>query len=540
MGLVRPLAVYTRVSQQGSRDDAELLSHELQRARIAAYAEAHGYRLAADRFEDTDRSGTSMDRPRFNAALAGVLSGEYGGLVVSRLSRFARTVMGGLRAIQEIERAGGVFVSIDPPIDTATASGRFVLTVFLALYAMEAEAIGEGTRQVFDEKTEAGVLIATNAPAGYEFEVLGVTKRGKPIRGRLLANEHAPAVRAAFELKAAGGSWAEVAQLLTEAGVPTRSTVAWSKMAARALITNPAYMGTVRNGDREKLQAHEPIVAGWLWRKAQPRAGAAYSQGEGHLLGEGLVRCLVCGMGLAKSKNGQGRAMLRCPTPGRGHASISYAKAQEQIVAAAMAHLGVSLSALQLEDGGGDSLAAEEALAAARAELAEVEALRGSIAPASYAQAHSDALAALEAAEDARAAVDQGGEWWRQPYLVTIAEGNWLAFEALPLPEQRRLLQQQIARVILRPGAGSADERLRIEWKQEAAAAQLTGEEWTVLQFTERVGLAFKDVPQDAELSPEALEQLRQAALTDFKQGGGLRRRSLSGPATDTPATRSD
>src|SRR6266568_2234924 len=197
MGPGRPLAAYTRVSQQGRRDDAELLSHDLQRERIARYVEAHGYSLAGERFEDTDRSGTSMDRPAFNAAVAGVLAGEYGGLVVARLSRFARTVMGGLKTIQEIERAGGAFVCIDPPIDTATASGRFVLTVFLALYAMEAEAIGEGTRHVFDVKTEAGILVATYAPAGYEFEVLGRTKQGKPIRGRLLVNEHAPALRAA-------------------------------------------------------------------------------------------------------------------------------------------------------------------------------------------------------------------------------------------------------------------------------------------------------------------------------------------------------
>jgi len=408
------------------------------------------------------------------------------------------------------------------------------------LYAMEAEATGEGTNQMLETKTEAGILIATHAPAGYQFAVVGETGRGKAIRGKLVPNEYAPAVRAAFELKAAGGSWAELAGLLTEAGVPTSGGRAlWSKMAARSLIENPVYMGTVRNGGREKLNAHEPLVPGWLWRKAQPGRRAPYSRGEGHLLGEGLVRCQRCGAGLARSRSGSGYLTLRCPTPGQGHAAISYPKAERYIVAAAIEQLGVTISALQLGEDAGDLEAAEAALASAREELAELEALRGSVSPASYAQAHSDALAALEAAEDALAALERRGAWWATPYLLTIAGGNRLAFEALPLPEQRRFLHEQIAGVTLKPGSGAVEERLAIEWKQEPGPGEITDQDWTVLQLTDWAGLAFQGVPAGTPITSEIIDALREQAVADLRRGGGLRRGAAAprpAPVGDTAA----
>src|SRR5207245_6394562 len=92
-----------------------------------------------ERFEDTVRSGGRMSRPAFDRAIAGVLDGSYGGIAVSRLSRFARTTREALELIEKIEQAGAAFICLDPKIDTSSASGRAILTVFLAFVTLERE-----------------------------------------------------------------------------------------------------------------------------------------------------------------------------------------------------------------------------------------------------------------------------------------------------------------------------------------------------------------------------------------------------------------
>src|SRR2546426_10573744 len=128
-----PVVAYTRVSEQGRRSDEELLSHDIQRSKIEHYLASADLTLAPETFEDTDRSGGKMSRPAFDRAIAGVLDGRYGGIAVSRLSRFARTTREALELIETIEQAGAAFICLRPRIDTSAARGGAVLTVLPAL-----------------------------------------------------------------------------------------------------------------------------------------------------------------------------------------------------------------------------------------------------------------------------------------------------------------------------------------------------------------------------------------------------------------------
>ena len=174
----KPFVGYTRVSRQGSRSDEELLSHDLQRKKIEGYCTARDLPLSRERLEDTDESGGKMDRPDFNKALLGIKEGRYGGIVVAKLSRFCRTTLGALRTIKEIERVGGAFVCIDPPVDTSNATGRAMLKVFLAFLELDIEQGRETTDEVFDQKIlEDGIHVAAAAPAGYSYKILNDQER---------------------------------------------------------------------------------------------------------------------------------------------------------------------------------------------------------------------------------------------------------------------------------------------------------------------------------------------------------------------------
>ncbi len=530
-----PLVAYTRVSEQGRRSDEELLSHEIQRAKIEHYLASAGLTLSPEIFEDTDRSGGKMSRPAFDRAIASVLAGRYGGIAVSRLSRFARTTREALELLERIEQAGGAFVCLDPRIDTSTASGRAILTVFLAFVTLEREQAVEQAALVVEKKLAAlrkgedGCGLGGRPPVGYEFEVTGTDSNGKEIRGRLVPNWNAPLVREAFQLFAGTSATAgKVADFLNERGIRTSKGNRWNARNVRGLLARAAYLGVRTYGEVRIEGAHEPIIDPVLWRKVQrklrPKDGVVRrTRGEGHVLGEGLVRCGLCGAALVKGLANGKYETLRCLERGSGHASISYRRAAEYIIAATVEHIGLLLSAIHIGGNGAELEAAESRLVQARAELAEVEAAEDELSPLAFGRALDKARKALEEAEDALAALDRADAWWAKPYLLTLAGGNRLAFEALSVSERRRFLHEQIARATLTPGRGSAEERVEIEWKHEPGPREITDQDWTVLQFSDWTGLAFQGVPADAPITSEILETLREQAVAEFRRGGGLR-----------------
>jgi len=152
----KPIAIYTRASDQGDRSDEELRSHEIQRRKVAAYLEAKGLAASPDTFEDTDRSGGTMSRPAFDRALAGVREGKLGGIGVYHLSRFGRNTVGGLTLIHELEERGAALVCLTPSIDTSSPEGRAMLTVFLAFYTLEREQAVVKARELRALKRQEG------------------------------------------------------------------------------------------------------------------------------------------------------------------------------------------------------------------------------------------------------------------------------------------------------------------------------------------------------------------------------------------------
>src|SRR5438445_8958904 len=109
-GFERPVAVYVRVSERGGRDELELRSPELQERRIREWAASHGVCVSAEVFADIDVSGGKVTREALDAAIDGVREKRYGGVIVARLSRFARSLAGGTRVERQIRLLGGQLV----------------------------------------------------------------------------------------------------------------------------------------------------------------------------------------------------------------------------------------------------------------------------------------------------------------------------------------------------------------------------------------------------------------------------------------------
>jgi DNA invertase Pin-like site-specific DNA recombinase len=120
------------VSQVGGRRGDRFISPAVQRDVIGAWAKAHGARVL-EIFEELDQSGRRADRPLLEKALRRVESGISQGIVVAKVTRFGRSLLSGIAAIERINAAGGRFVAVENDLDTSTDTGRLVLHILLAL-----------------------------------------------------------------------------------------------------------------------------------------------------------------------------------------------------------------------------------------------------------------------------------------------------------------------------------------------------------------------------------------------------------------------
>ncbi len=307
----RKLDGYVRVSRVGGREGDSFVSPQLQRDRIEAAARNAGAEIVVWH-EDLDESGGNADRPGFVSALERVEAGETEGIVVSKLDRFARSVLDARKALQRIDDAGGVFISAEDGFDSSTPMGRFAQTMLFAMAELELERVREGWTSARAVAARRGVHMA-KVPTGYD--------RGDD--GRLTPNGDAATITEAFRARARGANLSEVARLLDDRKVTPASRKAdgsWSSSSARALLANRVYLGEISSGDVVNAEAHPALVTLAEFEAAQKAKGhgVVRSVETGSLLA-GILRCESCRHALkAKTITGSGAKVYRCS---RVHAS---------------------------------------------------------------------------------------------------------------------------------------------------------------------------------------------------------------------------
>src|SRR5207249_1586905 len=107
-----PLDIYVRVSDVRGRAGEGFISPKEQEQRCRALATARSYKTG-EVFTDLDVSGGKMQRPELDKAIARIRDGVSGGIIVAKLDRFARTLVGGLQTMEDINSLGGVVVIAD-------------------------------------------------------------------------------------------------------------------------------------------------------------------------------------------------------------------------------------------------------------------------------------------------------------------------------------------------------------------------------------------------------------------------------------------
>ena len=267
-------AGYTRVSRVGDRKDP--ISHEDQRTRISSYTSARG--LTVEFLpEESDVSGSVLERPILEQALTGVESGRYAGIIVADIDRlFRAAIVEALHVVERVEAAGGQVIACAQNFDASTPEGEHVRNMWLSQARLQWRRYADGFARSKAQAVARGIWPCPVVPFGYR---KGRDRRLAPKsrqRGRVLRG---------FEARAAGKSWREVA---TAMGV--------GESAAQKIIRNRVYLGEIHYSGEVNLHAHEPIVPRDLWEAAQtskPRPPRRTDLPPAMLAG--IVVCANCG-----------------------------------------------------------------------------------------------------------------------------------------------------------------------------------------------------------------------------------------------------
>jgi len=252
--LVR-VAIYTRVSTEDQARDGYSL--EAQEERLTAYCESQGWEVAAI-YTDDGHSGRDARRPAYQKMMEE--RGRWDTILVMKMDRIHRNSKNFMIMMEDLEKWGKKFMSMNESLDTSTAVGRFVVDIIQRIAQLESEQIGERTYMGMAQKAESGQgLLGFYPPFGYKF------KEGSLVK----VEEEIVVIKEIFQRYLRGERMWDIANLLNGTGFITRRGNTWSIWSISRVLHNPIYAGYVRWDGFLIPSTHEAAVTIEEFNKTQ-------------------------------------------------------------------------------------------------------------------------------------------------------------------------------------------------------------------------------------------------------------------------------
>ncbi|HTA33724.1 MAG TPA: recombinase family protein [Solirubrobacteraceae bacterium] len=452
------LDAYIRVSKVAGRKGESFISPKVQRERIEAWAQAHQATLTWHEPE-LDASGGTMSRPIFEDVMQRIRTSQTDGVIVAKLDRFARTLVGALGTLEEFDGHGAVLVSVAENLDLSTPMGKAFLRILLVFAELERDRISESWRTATSNAIDRGVHIAKYTNFGYD----------KGSDKRLVPNDKAPPVREVFLMRGAHRTRTEIARRLDETA-PRPDGGRWTPPMVDRIIKNRVYLGWAYRGQQVNKEAHEAIVTVAEWHAANAAPVRAAARGKKPNLLGGIVRCAGCRYVLAPGGSRFGGAgghtvpgykcrTLHAAGTCREPASIHAHKLEQYVEAVwrqqmAQEALTVQQDTDALQTSTGTLAAAEDELAAFAADTT-ARRLLGS---------------GYHAALEQRAVAVAVAQSELQRILASApSRGTIESYDDLPTEDRKRILGSSIDAIIVKRGHSRVpiEQRVTILWRGE-------------------------------------------------------------------------
>jgi len=215
---------YCRVSTDKQADRG--VSLDAQIAKIRAMGVVQGVEVG-EVITDAGESAKSLQRPGMAHLLGMVDAGEVQTVIIAKLDRLTRSVKDLAELLDRFQRKNVSLVSVAESLDTASAAGRLVINVMMAVSQWEREAIGERTATALQFK-KASRKVYSPTPYGFE-------RQGDALVP--LAAEQAIVGRIRL-LYANGCSLRKIAAALNADAVPTKQGRQWAAQTVKDVLEN--------------------------------------------------------------------------------------------------------------------------------------------------------------------------------------------------------------------------------------------------------------------------------------------------------------
>jgi len=311
---------YLRVSTDRQADLGFGL--DIQEADIVRYCKANGYKNLV-LFIDDGYTGTNMDRPALRAIIQTIQDFNEGksrvrinSLVVARIDRLGRTLLGTLQFIQDYivsakdsknslvnrNKEDINFVSVAENycrIDRDNPQGKFLLMLFATLAEFDRDQIVEKLRRGRTARVASGKWMGGgNTPYGYRYD--------KESSSLVVVPEQAEVVKEIFRL------------YLEEKMTPQKISDRFGFSGDRAItqiLRRKSLTGCIVYNGEEYPGNHEAIIPLGVWEEAQEELErrSVHRTASNYLL-SGLVCCGECGAKMRYQRWGKKGNKLVCYT----------------------------------------------------------------------------------------------------------------------------------------------------------------------------------------------------------------------------------
>ena len=169
-----------------------------------------------------------------------------------KMDRIHRNSKNFMTMMEDLEKWGKKFTSMNESLDTSNAVGRFVVDIIQRIAQLESEQIGERTYMGMAQKAESGKgLLGFNPPYGYSIKEDDLA----------IIEPEAAVVREVFSSYLAGKKMKEIAGgPRTNGTYSTRRGNGWTIYSISRLLRNPAYAGFRRWDGIMVKTSHQAIV----------------------------------------------------------------------------------------------------------------------------------------------------------------------------------------------------------------------------------------------------------------------------------------
>ncbi len=313
------VAIYSRVSstRQATVLDGSLDTQE-DRIRKAIEIRAFGDEqwTVHDVYREEGRSGKNLDRPEFQRMIEDLKTGHIDVIYVTKIDRITRSLKDFYDLWEMFQDYGVEFVSLNEQFDTTNPMGRFALKQILLFAELEREITGERTKEKMQWRAEQGFWNGGKPPPGYKFdpENKGILQINK---------DEADLVKTIFTSYLKNKSADKTRDWLNENGYRTpvyhsksgkkHGGNTFGKQSLINILTNPVYIGKVKNKENVYDGKHEPLISEKEFNQVQAILNENRDTrrnpdriGDHVYILKGLIRCGKCGAAMVPaSANGR-------------------------------------------------------------------------------------------------------------------------------------------------------------------------------------------------------------------------------------------